>query len=267
MAALKQGLQTTASRLKPQTKQVTQLKNSNGVYNAIGYFEPCNLTKTDRDMAKNNQTADKTINKKRPAVAILLVIIESALSVALRLDKGLRQKVYPLVHANMRWSIRTYLPHVIVYVSFTPNGILLDSTPPDDEGEPDVIISGSLMAVVRSALLSDSRIISKLQFRGESEDISVSREFLANLGLQHVASNMFGRLRQIDKSENDSQEKLLVNYKSQIDEQQNTIDTLSTQLNTATQNITKQKRITGFLSMLCLVLTVVVIILGYLNYQ
>lgn len=194
-------------------------------------------------------------------------MVEAMLSVALRLDKSLRQEVYPLVQADMRWCIRTYLPHVLVYVSFTPNGILIDSSAPEDEGEPDVIISGSLMAIIRSVISSDERIVSKLQFRGEQKEAALSRELLCNLGFQRVFSNLLGRLRQVDNTDvGTSEQSLLITYKNQLDEQQKSIDTLSVELDKANARIEKQKRTSGILGILFAITTLILITVLCINY-
>lgn len=192
---------------------------------------------------KRKNTSAQSDTNKRPLIFVLLVVIETLLSVALRIDKRLRQQVYPLVEDHAVWCIRTYLPHVVIYVSFTPQGILLDSKLPDNMGEPDVTVSGSLMAVMRSVLSSDERAINKLQFRGDAESAKLSRDLLANMGLQQTITNILGRLRQLTgASEIAPQQNLITTYKKQLTVQHETIDQLKTELADNQKHITSQRR-------------------------
>lgn len=209
----------------------------------------------------------KTNPKKHPLLIVILVIMESILSIALRLDKGLRQRIYPLVQDNMVWCIRTYLPHVMIYASFTQNGILLDSKQPEDVGEPDVIISGSLMAVVRAVLSTSEQNVRKLQFRGDDDKVLLSQECLNSLGMQRVLANVMKSVNQFNTPEQaHSQKTELVSYKKQVEEQQTAIDNLSAEVASLHgQIIGYRKRQLGFMtiSAVLLIVLVGVVVMNY----
>ncbi|WP_261868760.1 hypothetical protein [Psychrobacter sp. JCM 18901] len=59
---------------------------------------------------------------------IILVFIESALTLLLRLDPELRKAAYPLAKQGTVVALRLYLPHVEVFATFSTKGVLLDAS-------------------------------------------------------------------------------------------------------------------------------------------
>ena len=53
---------------------------------------------------------------------IILVFIESALTLLLRLDPELRKAAYPLAKQGTVVALRLYLPHVEVFATFNTKG-------------------------------------------------------------------------------------------------------------------------------------------------
>lgn len=187
---------------------------------------------------------------RHPLLVALLVVMESVLSIALRFDKRLRQLIFPLVEKNMVWCVRTYLPHVIVYVSFTSKGVLLDSKKPehlDEDDKADVIISASLMAIIKTLVSSDDHSVKKLQFRGSANDVALSQEVFGGLGMQRLVANTLSNIRRfgsIDDIEN--QQTALQFYKKRATEQEATIESLHQEIeNIQLAQDKMQKRHTG----------------------
>ena len=77
-----------------------------------------------KDHSKNNAT--KQYNIAYTALNVVLVIIETLLTLLLRFDGNLRRAVYPLATTNTVLCIHSYVPNVTFYATFTINGILLD---------------------------------------------------------------------------------------------------------------------------------------------
>ena len=99
---------------------------------------------------------------------IILVFIESALTLLLRLDPELRKAAYPLAKQGTVVALRLYLPHVEVFATFSTKGVLLDAELPIDRSEPDVIINAYSIQVINAITTHDSETTEKLQMRGES---------------------------------------------------------------------------------------------------
>lgn len=123
---------------------------------------------------------------------ILLVLIESALALVLRLDSKLRRVAYPLVKNETIVLIRTYLPHTQIYASFTQKGILLDDKLPRGQ-EPDVIINAYTHELVMALAGHSSDKVDSLQMRGEHGAILEVRQFLLELGVGGIFGSLFGR--------------------------------------------------------------------------
>lgn len=225
----------------------------------------------------NNSSSPK--EKNRPILSVFLVFVESILAIVLRLDKRLRQTIYPLVQQDMVVCLRTYLPHVQVYVRFTENGILLDTKPPqredlgvqsdtgqqDADQQQDVIVSSSLLALIKLFLTSDDIIMQKLQFRGNHHDVELVKSVFENMRLQHMTGDLIGSFRKLDIQTQNSQN-TLNHYKKQLTTQQETIAQLNLALHEAEAALKHQaKRETLYFSVLiglgvlCMVLAVLLL--------
>lgn len=161
---------------------------------------------------------------------IILVFIESALTLLLRLDPELRKAAYPLAQQETVVALRLYLPHVEVFATFTTKGVLLDDRLPIGRSEPDVIINAYSVQVINAIITHDTESTEKLQMRGESVQVQLVKQFIMQLGfgslIQGLIKKIKGGKSKTKPTEAEMAEKK-ESYKLRIKEQQTQINTLT----------------------------------------
>lgn len=162
---------------------------------------------------------------------IVLVFIESAFTLLLRLDGELRKAAYPLAKQGTVVCLRLYLPHVQVYATFSYKGVLLDADLPLGRSEPDVIINAYSLQVLTAIATHDSDNTEKLQMRGESVQVQLVKQFITRLGVASLIQGLIKKLKNDDNAVRPDQAEMQEkqsNYKRRIAEQQTQINTLTT---------------------------------------
>lgn len=161
---------------------------------------------------------------------IVLVFIESALTLLLRLDSELRKAAYPLAKQETVVCLRLYLPHVEIYATFSYKGVLLDANLPVGRSEPDVVINAYSMQVFNAMTTHDSAATDKLQMRGEALQVQLVKQFIMQLGLggliQGIIKRIKGEKHKPRSNTSDTEDKS-ASYKLRITEQQTQINTLT----------------------------------------
>jgi len=161
---------------------------------------------------------------------IILVFIESALTLLLRLDPELRKAAYPLAKQGTVVALRLYLPHIEVFATFSTKGVLLDAQLPIGRSEPDVVINAYSIQVINAITTHDSETTEKLQMRGESIQVQLVKQFIMQLGLGSLIQGLIKKIKggkaKTKPTEADLEEKKN-NYKLRIKEQQTQINTLT----------------------------------------
>lgn len=161
---------------------------------------------------------------------IILVFIESALTLLLRLDPELRKAAYPLAKQGTVVALRLYLPHVEVFATFSTKGVLLDAQLPVGRSEPDVVINAYSIQVINAITTHDSETTEKLQMRGESVQVQLVKQFIMQLGLGSLIQGLIKKIKghkgKTKPTEAEMEEKK-ENYKLRIKEQQTQINTLT----------------------------------------
>ncbi|TXD98201.1 hypothetical protein ES754_04500 [Psychrobacter frigidicola] len=161
---------------------------------------------------------------------IILVFIESALTLLLRLDPELRKAAYPLAKQGTVVCIRMYMPHVQVYATFSYKGVLLDANLPAGRSEPDVIINAYSIQVLNAITTHDTESTEKLQMRGDVIQVQLVKQFIMQMGIgsliQSVVKKFKGGKNKSKSDETETEEKKN-NYKLRITEQQTQINTLT----------------------------------------
>ncbi|WP_201543339.1 hypothetical protein [Psychrobacter immobilis] len=161
---------------------------------------------------------------------IILVFIESALTLLLRLDPELRKAAYPLAKQETVVALRLYLPHVEVFATFSTKGVLLDNRLPIGRTEPDVVINAYSIQVINAIITHDSETTDKLQMRGESIQVQLVKQFIMQLGLGSLIQGLIKKIKG-DKSKHKPTEAEMADkkesYKLRIKEQQTQITTLT----------------------------------------
>ena len=161
---------------------------------------------------------------------IILVFVESAMTLLLRLDPELRKAAYPLAKQNTVVCLRLYLPHVEVFATFSYKGVLLDASLPMDRTEPDVIINAYSIQVLNAVTRHDSESTDKLQMRGESTQVQLVKQFIMQLGLGSLLQSIIKKIKGGDtksKPTSAETEEKNNNYKLRIKEQQTQINVLT----------------------------------------
>ena len=161
---------------------------------------------------------------------IILVFIESALTLLLRLDPELRKAAYPLAKQETVVALRLYLPHVEVFATFTTKGVLLDDRLPIGRSEPDVIINAYSVQVVNAIITHDTESTEKLQMRGEAMQVQLVKQFIMQLGFGSLIQGLIKKIKggkgKTKPTEAEMAEKK-ESYKLRIKEQQTQINTLT----------------------------------------
>ncbi len=182
---------------------------------------------------------------------IILVFIESALTLLLRLDPELRKAAYPLAKQGTVVALRLYLPHVEVFATFSTKGVLLDAQLPVGRSEPDVVINAYSIQVINAITTHDRETTEKLQMRGESLQVQLVKQFIIQLGLGSLIQGLIrkikggkGKTKPTDAEMAEKKD----NYKQRIKEQQTQINTLTIknrELETTVKELqSKQKTLT-----------------------
>ncbi|MEO1849649.1 MAG: hypothetical protein ABGX70_03980, partial [Psychrobacter sp.] len=126
---------------------------------------------------------------------IILVFIESALTLLLRLDPELRKAAYPLAKQGTVVALRLYLPHVEVFATFSTKGVLLDAELPVGRSEPDVVINAYSIQVINAITTHDRETTEKLQMRGESVQVQLVKQFIMQLGLGSLIQGLIRKIK------------------------------------------------------------------------
>ncbi|WFF37950.1 hypothetical protein LU290_06710 [Moraxella nasibovis] len=187
-------------------------------------------------------------------LSVVLVFLESAITLMLRFNPKLRQLAYPLVQDGVVVSIRTYLPHVQVFATFNEHGVLLDTQLPAHKQSADIMINAYSFEL--AGVLSNHSIdaVEKLQIRGDVVPVAQLKDFLVQLGIGGVIDQLIRKVKKNPDSKPTPEQKAekISELKAKLSEQSAQIESLATQnarLNTQLAEAkTKQKStFTGFI--------------------
>ncbi|HBF46944.1 MAG: hypothetical protein J7J29_08385 [Psychrobacter sp.] len=161
---------------------------------------------------------------------IILVFIESALTLLLRLDPELRKAAYPLAKQGTVVALRLYLPHVEIFATFSTKGVLLDAQLPVGRSEPDVVINAYSIQIINAITTHDSETTEKLQMRGESVQVQLVKQFIMQLGLGSLIQGLIKKFKGGKGKHQPSEAEMAdkkESYQLRIKEQQTQINTLT----------------------------------------
>ncbi len=195
---------------------------------------------------------DKPINQhtlSQTTMSVVLVVLETLLTLLLRFDPNLRQLVYPLAQQNTVVCIHSYVPHVTVYATFTVNGILLDSQLQPSQ-TVDVTINGFTWQIAQAIFTNNTKVVKQLQIRGELDKVAQIEAFFQSLGLNSVIQNIIANVKgkKADQADKKSSEKTpsTTEYRERIQQQQASINALTidqTELKTQNQQLISQNNL------------------------
>ncbi|WP_289115306.1 hypothetical protein [uncultured Psychrobacter sp.] len=193
---------------------------------------------------------------------IILVFIESALTLLLRLDPELRKAAYPLAKQGTVVALRLYLPHVEVFATFSTKGVLLDAELPVGRSEPDVVINAYSIQVINAITTHDRETTEKLQMRGESVQVQLVKQFIMQLGLGSLIQGLIrkikggkGKTKPTDAEMAEKKD----HYKERIKEQQTQINTLTIknrELETTVKELQSKQKTFMIVTMVALVVMI-----------
>ena len=193
---------------------------------------------------------------------IILVFIESALTLLLRLDPELRKAAYPLAKQGTVVALRLYLPHVEVFATFSTKGVLLDAQLPVGRSEPDVVINAYSIQVINAITTHDRETTEKLQMRGESVQVQLVKQFIMQLGLGSLIQGLIRKIKggkgKTKPSDAEMAEKK-DHYKERIKEQQAQINTLTIknrELETTVKELQSKQKTFMIVTMVALVVMI-----------
>ena len=201
---------------------------------------------------------------------IILVFIESAMTLLLRLDPELRKAAYPLAKQNTLVCLRLYLPHVEVFATFSYKGVLLDTSMPTDGSEPDVVINAYSMQVINALTTHDIESTEKLQMRGEVVQVQLVKQFIMQMGLGGIIQGLIKKVKGSEKtkpSDAEKQEKT-DNYKARIAEQQTQINTLTIknrELETTLKELQSKQKLLMISAVVAVVIALIAIIAFFIS--
>ena len=201
---------------------------------------------------------------------IILVFIESAMTLLLRLDSELRKAAYPLAKQNTLVCLRLYLPHVEVFATFSYKGVLLDTSMPSDRSEPDVVINAYSMQVINALTTHDIENTEKLQMRGEVVQVQLVKQFIMQMGLGGIIQGLIKKIKGSEKtkpSDAEKQEKT-DNYKARIAEQQTQINTLTIknrELETTLKELQSKQKLLMISAVVAAVIALIAIIAFFIS--
>ena len=193
---------------------------------------------------------------------IILVFIESALTLLLRLDPELRKAAYPLAKQGTVVALRLYLPHVEVFATFGTKGVLLDAELPVGRSEPDVVINAYSIQVINAITTHDRETTEKLQMRGESVQVQLVKQFIMQLGLGSLIQGLIRKIKggkaKTKPTDAEMAEKK-DHYKERIKEQQTQINTLTIknrELETTVKELQSKQKTFMIVTMVALVVMI-----------
>ncbi len=201
---------------------------------------------------------------------IILVFIESAMTLLLRLDPELRRAAYPLAKQNTVVCLRLYLPHVEVFATFSSKGVLLDAKLPVERSEPDVIINAYSMQLLNALTTHDVETTEKLQMRGEVTQVQLVKQFIMQMGVGGVIQALIKKIKGNNKNKPSDAEKQQKadNYKARIAEQQTQINTLTIknrELETTVKELESKQKMLTITAVVAVIIAIIAIIAFFVN--
>lgn len=195
-------------------------------------------TNLDNDKIEPNGFSQTALN-------VILVILETLLTLLLRFDAPLRQIMYPLAQDNTVLCIKSYVPYLTIYATFSVNGVLLDSRLMPNQ-KVDVTVNGFTWEIVQAIFSQRVSVIEKLQFRGEMDKVAQIKAFFLAIGVvksvQEIIQKFTGKTEKTQEKPKKSTEE----YKQKIEiqkQQINELTVINAELQTALLELKSQNKI------------------------
>lgn len=221
---------------------------------------------TENSNAVNPHTNGGIVSKS--LLSIVLIFVESALTLMLRFDPKLRQLAYPLAKSGTVVCIRSYLPHITIYATFGYRGILLDNELPEDKPTADITINGYSFQLINTLINHNPDHVDDLQIRGDAALVENLKALMVRMGvggsIQSILSKVTGGNKQKPTPEQNAEK--IANYQLKINEQAERIDTLSMENKRLAIQLAEQKsknKTTFIVMVIAIIVAVVSIIMHF----
>lgn len=220
---------------------------------------------TENSTTVNTHSSGGIVSKS--LLSIVLIFVESALTLMLRFDPKLRQLAYPLAKAGTVVCIRSYLPHITIYATFGYRGILLDSELPEDKPAADITINGYSFQLINALINHNPDHVDALQIRGDAALVENLKALMVRMGIGGAIHNALAKFTGGNKQKPTPEEKAekIANYQLKINEQAERIDALSMENKRLAIQLAEQKskNKSTFIAMIVAIVVAVVSIVAH----
>lgn len=164
----------------------------------------------------------------RATFNLVLMLLETGLSLLLRINPDLRRACYPLAQKMTVVKITTYLPYGVFYATFSFKGILLDDAPPLHKTAPDASINAYSAQIVHAIVNAKSDTIDALNLQGDAQTVSHLWQVFSAMGLMDMLIRFkahFDKKNTAPTSQDDEQDALSA-LKEEHDDLKRRLDTI-----------------------------------------
>lgn len=131
------------------------------------------------------------------ALSALLVLLESIFTLMLRLDPMLRRRAYTLAERGTIVLVRSYVPNVEFYATFSFKGVFLDAHLPIG-AQPSATINGYSFQYAQVLASDKAKDVDALQILADTDIQNLLHAFLTRLGVVGFSQAIMARFAQKD---------------------------------------------------------------------
>jgi hypothetical protein len=207
--------------------------------------------------------------------SVVLIVLEALLTFLLKSDLQSKKLAQHLIQQQALVEVRTHLPEMVFFITFTQRGVLLDAKKP--ERQIDAVVMASFMDLVHAFFTAPASSLKKINIDGAVELIDELRVLMNSFNLQQIInhwlqSDWFKSLLLGAKEINEDGESVSKSGRAsskqrallkKINEQQLLVDQLSIQAKEQSYVIARLHRrmriymITGLVFVACLILALI----------
>lgn len=118
---------------------------------------------------------------------VTLVILEAFLTFLLQSDRQSKRLAQHLIQQQALVELRTSFPSIVIFVTFTSRGVLLDAKKP--ERAIDAVITASLKDLVHGFFTAPASSMRRIQIDGPIELIEELRVLMSSFNLQEIINH------------------------------------------------------------------------------
>ncbi len=118
---------------------------------------------------------------------VALVILEAFLTFLLQSDRQSKRLAQHLIQQQALVELRTSFPSIVIFVTFTSRGVLLDAKKP--ERAIDAVITASFKDLVHGFFTAPASSMRRIQIDGPIELIEELRVLMSSFNLQEIINH------------------------------------------------------------------------------